>query len=285
MKLNLTKPLIIFDLETTGLDISKESIIQISYIKVDVDGSEKRQNYFVNPGKPIPQEVQELTHITDDMVKDAPTFKELANTLAEEFKDCDFAGYNSNYYDVPLLAEEFLRAGIAFDFSKARMIDACTIFKQMERRNLAAAYKFYCGRKMEDDFQAHLADQDTEATYRVLQAQLDMYEPGKQEEEDRQLENDMDCLNAICNQKKNVDFAGRLVWGPMLGADRKPLLNVDGTERMIEYFNFGKYKGWTVRDVLNRDPGYFSWMLSGDFTLDTKQALTRIRLREQHYAK
>ncbi|MBQ0074737.1 MAG: 3'-5' exonuclease [Prevotella sp.] len=285
MKLNLTKPLIIFDLETTGLDIARDSIIQISYIKVGVDGSEKRQNYFINPGKPIPQEVQELTHITNEMVKDAPTFKQLAPELAAEFKDCDFAGYNSNYYDIPLLAEEFLRAGVSFDFTQSRMIDACTIFKQMEKRNLAAAYKFYCGRKMEDDFQAHLADQDTEATYRVLQGQLDMYAPGKQEEEDRQLPNDMDALHTISNPRKNVDFAGRMVWGPLLGPNREPLLNPDGTERMIEYFNFGKYKGWTVRDVLNRDPGYFSWMLSGDFTLETKQALTRIRLREQHFTR
>lgn len=285
MKLNLQKPLIIFDLESTGLDISKEKIIQISYIKVSPDGSERRENYFINPEKPIPQEVVEITHITDEMVKDAPTFKTLAPTLSADFQGCDFAGYNSNNYDIPLLAEEFLRAGISFDFSKCRMIDACTIFKTMERRTLAAAYKFYCGRKMEDDFQAHLADQDTEATYRVLMAQLDMYEPGKQEEEERQLPNDMDALHNISNQRKNVDFSGRIVWGPLLGPDRKPLLNPDGTERMIEYFNFGKYKGWTVRDVLNRDPGYFSWMLNGDFTLDTKQVLTRIRLREQHYVK
>lgn len=285
MNLNLTKPLVIFDLETTGLDIAKESIIQISYIKVMPDGTEKSCNQFVNPGKPIPELVQELTHITDDMVKDQPTFKQIAAKLAEEFKGCDFAGYNSNGYDIPLLAEEFLRAGVAFDFSSCRKIDACTIFKQMEKRNLAAAYKFYCGRKMEDDFQAHLADEDTKATYLVLKGQLDMYAPGKQEEPERTLHNDMDELHAFCNQKKNVDFAGRMVYGPLLGPDKKPLLNADGTEREIEYFNFGKYKGWTVRDVLNRDPGYFAWMLNGDFALETKQALTRIRLREQHFVK
>ncbi len=280
MKLNLNKPLIVFDLESTGLDIAKERIIQISYIKVNVDGSEKRQNYFVNPGKPIPPEVQELTHITDDMVKDAPTFKQLAATLEAEFKGCDFAGYNSNYYDIPLLAEEFLRAGVSFDFSKCRMIDACTIFKQMEKRNLAAAYKFYCGRKMEDDFTAHRSDEDTEATYRVLMGQLDMYAPENQEEEERRLDNDMDTLNAFCNQRRNVDFAGRMVWAPVKGPGGKLLLNADGTERVHEVFNFGKYKDWAVTDVLRRDPGYFSWMLSGDFPLDTKQWLTRIRLRE-----
>lgn len=280
MKLNLTKPLVIFDLETTGLEIAKDRIIQISYIKVSPDGTEERKNYFVNPERTIPQEVQELTHITDDMVKDAPTFKALSHTLAQDFAGCDFAGFNSNNFDIPLLAEEFLRAGVTFDFSKCRMIDASQIFRIMERRNLAAAYKFYCGRKMEEDFQAHLANEDTEATYRVLMGQLDMYAPGKQEEEERQLPNDMDAINALCNQKKNVDFAGRMVWEPMKGPDGKPLLNADGTERMHEVFTFGKYKGWAVTDVLHRDPGYYSWMLSSDFTLDTKQALTRIRLRE-----
>lgn len=285
MKLNLTKPLVIFDLETTGLDIAKDSIIQISYIKVSPNGNEERKNIFVNPGKPIPYEVTELTHITDDMVKDAPLFKAIANTLAEDFKGCDFAGFNSNGFDIPMLAEEFLRAGISFDFSNARMIDACTIFMRMERRNLAAAYKFYCGRKMEDDFQAHLANEDTEATYRVLQGQLDMYEPGRQEEEERQLPNDMNALHAFCNQRKNVDFAGKIIWGPVPGPDGKPLLNTDGTERVQEIFNFGKYKGWPVKNVLHRDPGYFSWMLAGDFALETKQALTRIRLREAQMLK
>ena len=285
MKLNLTKPLVIFDLETTGLDIAKDSIIQISYIKVSPNGNEERKNIFVNPGKPIPYEVTELTHITDDMVKDAPMFKAIANTLAEDFKGCDFAGFNSNGFDIPMLAEEFLRAGVSFDFSNARMIDACTIFMRMERRNLAAAYKFYCGRKMEDDFQAHLANEDTEATYRVLQGQLDMYEPGRQEEEERQLPNDMNVLHAFCNQRKNVDFAGKIIWGPVPGPDGKPLLNADGTERVQEIFNFGKYKGWPVKNVLHRDPGYFSWMLAGDFALETKQALTRIRLREAQMLK
>lgn len=278
MKLNITKPLIVFDLETTGLDIAKDSIIQISYIKVSPDGTEDRQNLFVNPGRPIPYEVVELTHITDDMVKDAPSFREIAPKLAEEFAGCDFAGFNSNGFDVPMLAEEFLRVGIAFDFSQSRLIDACTIFMKMERRNLAAAYKFYCGRKMEDDFQAHLANEDTEATYRVLQGQLDMYAPGKQEEEERQLPNDMDVINAFCKRNNNVDFAGKIVWGPVPGPDGKPLLNADGTERKQEVFNFGKYKGWAVKNVLRRDPGYFSWMMTGDFALDTKQALTRIRM-------
>ena len=280
MKLNLTKPLVIFDLESTGLDLAKDNIIQLSYIKVYPDGKEERKNYFINPGKPIPAEVTELTHITDEMVKDAPSFKEIANTLANDFIGCDFAGYNSNNFDIPLLAEEFLRAGVSFDFSQCRTIDACSIFRYMERHNLAAAYKFYCGRKMEDDFQAHLADEDTEATYRVLQGQLDMYSPEKQTEPDRILANDMDILNAISNQRKNVDLAGRIIWAPIKGADGKPVLDANGKEQLREEFNFGKYKGWGVVDVLKRDPGYFSWMLSSDFTLETKQVLTRIRLRE-----
>lgn len=286
MKLNLTRPLIIFDLETTGLDLAKDRIIQISYIKVEVDGTEKPVNLFVNPQQPIPEIVQQLTSITDDMVKDAPTFKQIAQQLANEFSGCDVAGFNSNKFDIPLLAEEFLRAGIDFDFSKGRMIDASIIFRKMERRNLASAYKFYTGHRMEDDFQAHLADQDTAATWAVLQGQLDMYAPGKQEEPERQLENDMDKIDAFCNaENHNIDFAGRIAWGPVLGPDGKPLLNADGTERRQEVFNFGKYKDMPVADVLRRDPGYFSWMLSSDFTLNTKQVLTRIRLREFNKSK
>lgn len=279
MKLNLTRPLIVFDLETTGLDFIRDRIIQISYIKVSPDGTEERENIFVNPEKPIPHEVVELTGITDDDVKDAPTFKTLAPQLCEKFKGCDFAGYNSNHFDIPMLAEEFLRAGIDFDFSKVRLIDAQTIFHKMERRNLAAAYKFFCGRKMEDDFTAHRADEDTEATYRVLMGELDMYAPGVQEEPDRVLENDMDFLADFSKQNDNVDFAGRIVWRPLLGADGKPLLDADGKERRFEAFNFGKYRGRSVADVLRTDPGYYSWMMAGDFTFNTKQVLTRIRLK------
>lgn len=280
MKLNLTKPLVIFDLETTGLDIVRDRIIQISYIKVCPDGKEERKNLFVNPEKAIPVEVEQLTGITNEDVKDAPTFKAIAKTLENDFKGCDFCGFNSNHFDVPMLAEEFLRAGIDFDFGKCRLIDAQTIFHKMERRNLAAAYKFYCGRKMEEDFTAHKADQDTEATYRVLMGQLDMYEPGRQEEPERQLHNDMDELAEISKTNDNVDFAGRIVWKPMLDKDGKPLFDKEGKPRRHEVFNFGKYKGWDVAEILRKDPGYYSWMLGGDFTNNTKQALTRIRLRE-----
>ena len=279
MKLNLTRPLIVFDLETTGLDFIRDRIIQISYIKVSPDGTEERENLFVNPEKPIPHEVVELTGITNDDVKNAPTFKALAPQLSEKFKGCDFAGYNSNHFDIPMLAEEFLRAGIDFDFSKVRLIDAQTIFHKMERRNLAAAYKFYCGRKMEEDFTAHRADEDTEATYRVLMGELDKYAPGMQEEPDRVLENDMDCLAEFSKQNDNVDFAGRIVWKPLVGADGKPVLDANGKEQKVEVFNFGKYKGRPVADVLRTDIGYYSWMMGGDFTFNTKQVLTRIRLR------
>ena len=280
MKLNLTKPLIVFDLETTGLDMIRDRIIQMSYIKVCPDGKEIRKNLFVNPGKPIPPEVVELTGITNEDVKDAPTFKELAASLNQEFAGCDFAGYNSNHFDVPMLAEEFLRAGIDFDFSKCRLIDAQTIFMKMERRNLAAAYKFFCGRKMEEDFEAHRADQDTEATYRVLMGELDKYAPGVQEEPDRVLHNDMDELAQFSKQKDNVDFAGRIVWEEVKDAEGKAVLDENGNPRKHEVFNFGKYKGWDVAEVLAKDPGYYTWILGSEFTNNTKQVLTRIRLRE-----
>lgn len=280
MKLNLTKPLIVFDLETTGLDLVNDRVIQISYIKVSPDGSEERGNLFVNPQKPIPAEVEQLTGITNEQVAQAPTFQELASKLNSVFSGCDFAGFNSNHFDIPMLAEEFLRAGIDFDFSKCRLIDVQTIFHRMERRNLAAAYKFYVGRKMEDDFQAHLADQDTEATYLVLQAQLDRYAPGMQEEEDRVLHNDMDELAAFSKTNDNVDFAGRMIWKEMTDPSGNPLTGADGKPLKQEVFNFGKYKGVPVAEVLRRDPGYYSWILSSDFTNNTKQMLTRIRLRE-----
>ena len=280
MKLNLTKPLVIFDLETTGLDLVKDRIIQISYIKVYPDGHEERGNELVNPEKPIEPMITQLTGISNDDVKDKPTFKQLGAVLAEKFTGCDFAGFNSNHFDIPLLAEEFLRAGVDFDFSKCKMIDAQTIFHKMERRNLAAAYKFYCGRKMEEDFEAHRADQDTEATYRVLMGELDKYAPGANEDAEKVLENDMNKLAEFSRVNNNVDFAGRIVWAEMKDRNGNTLLDEDGNPRLTEVFNFGKHKGIPVADVLHIDPGYYSWILSGDFTYNTKQVLTRIRLRE-----
>ena len=280
MKLNLKKPLVVFDLETTGLDIVNDRIIQLSFIKVYPDGKEERGDHLINPGRHIPEMITELTGIDDEKVKDAPRFKQISTTLAETFKGCDFAGFNSNRFDVPMLAEEFLRAGIDFDFSKCRLIDAQAIFHKMERRNLAAAYKFYCGRKMEEDFEAHRADQDTEATYRVLMGELDMYSKEQQEEDERILPNDMDFLAEFSKQNDNVDFAGRMIWAPITDKEGKPLTDKDGKPQLQEVFNFGKYKDYPVAEVLKKDPGYYSWMLGADFPNNTKQVLTRIRLRE-----
>lgn len=280
MKLNLKKPLIVFDLETTGLNLVHDRIIQISFIKVYPDGREERENIFLNPGISIPAEVSQLTGITDDMVKDAPMFKEVASTLQAKMTGCDFAGFNSNHFDIPMLAEEFLRAGIDFDFGKSNLVDAQTIFHKMERRNLAAAYKFYCGHKMEDDFVAHRADNDTEATYRVLMGQLDKYSPTVQIEPERQLTNDMAALAAFSKTNDNVDFAGRIIWKDVNDKEGRPVLGADGKPVRQEVFNFGKYKGRAVVDVLNQDPGYYSWVMGGDFTLNTKQVLTRIRMAE-----
>ena len=280
MKLNLNKPLVIFDLETTGLDLVKDRVIQISYIKVYPDGKEERGDELINPEKHIEPIITQLTGISDETVKDKPTFKQLAQKLADKFAGSDFAGFNSNNFDIPLLAEEFLRAGIDFDFSKSKLIDACAIFRKMERRNLASAYKFYCGRKMEEDFEAHRADQDTEATYRVLMGQLDKYAPGANEDPEKVLENDMQMLADFSKMNKNVDFAGRIVWGEVKDASGNPVLDEKGQPKMIEVFNFGKYQGMPVLEALKRDPGYYGWILQGDFTYNTKQVLTRIRLAE-----
>lgn len=280
MKLNLQKPLIIFDLETTGLDLVKDRIIQISYIKVYPDGQEVRVNEIINPERPIAHEITQLTGISNKDVQGKPTFKELAPKLNEAFKGCDFAGFNSNHFDIPMLAEEFLRAGIDFDFLKCQLVDVQTIFHKMERRNLAAAYKFYCGRKMEDDFEAHRADQDTEATYRVLMGQLDKYNPETEPEEERHLQNDIKYLALFSKQNNNVDFAGRIVWSEQKDRNGNVITDNEGNPVYIEVFNFGKYKGRSVVEVLKCDPGYYSWIINGDFTYNTKQVLTRIRLRE-----
>lgn len=272
MNLKLAKPLIIFDIEATGLDVVNDRIIQISYIKVYPGGKEERNNLFVNPCRPIPTEVSELTHIHDEDVAEAPTFKTLAPQLANEFKGCDFAGFNSNKFDIPLLSEEFSRAQIPFDFSECQLVDVQNIYHKMERRNLAAAYKFYTGHKMEDDFQAHRADEDAEATYRVLMGQLDMYAPGVQEESDRMLHNDVKELAEFSRMNDNVDFAGRVIW--------KEFKGTDGKTYRREVFNFGKHKGEAVADVVHNDPGFISWILSNNFANDTKNVVNRIRLRE-----
>ena len=280
MKLNLKRPLIVFDLETTGLDLVKDRIIQIAFIKVWPDGREERENLLVNPGMPISAETTKITSITNEMVEYEPSFQHYAKRLSETFKGCDFAGFNSNHFDIPMLAEEFLRAGIDFDFSKCHLIDIQTIFHKMEPRNLSAAYQFYCGRKMSDDYQAHLANEDTEATYKVLLGQLEMYSERHQTESGRCLPNDMDQLADFSRTNDNVDFAGRMIWKPILDAKGEPVKDENGQIRKQEVFNFGKYKGRPVAEVLRKDPGYYSWIQNGDFTYNTKQALTRIRLRE-----
>lgn len=279
MNLNLKRPLVVFDLETTGLDMVKDRIIQLSYIKVAPDGTEERGNYLINPQQPISKEVEKLTGITNADVAQAPTFGDVVQELYQTFSGCDFLGYNSNHFDVPMLAEEFLRHGIDFDFSQSNLIDAQVIFHKMEKRNLAAAYKFYCGRKMEEDFQAHRADQDAEATWKVLLGQLAMYNEEKQEEPERVLSADVDSLAAFSKVNDNVDFAGRIVWKPILDAKGEPVIDKHGNVQKQEVFNFGKYKGKPVVEVLAQEPTYYNWMINSDFTNNTKQVLTRIRLR------
>lgn len=251
MELNLKKPLVFFDLETTGVNVTHDRIIEISYIKVYPNGKEEEKTLRLNPEMPIPAEATAIHHITDDDVRDKPTFKDVAKDLDKVFEGCDIAGFNSNKFDIPLMVEEFLRAGINFDVSKRKFIDIQTIFHKMEQRTLVAAYKFYCGKNLEE---AHSANADTRATYEVLKAQLDRY---------GNLENDVDFLSKFSSQNRNVDLAGRII----LNADDK------------EIFNFGKYKGQLVTEVLRRDPGYFSWILQGDFPQNTKNVLINIKLR------
>ena len=251
MKLNLKKPIIFFDLETTGTDISKDRIVEICYIKVFPDGREVEFTKRINPGIHIPEAASAVHGIYDEDVKDAPLFKDVAREIANEFEGCDIAGFNSNRFDLPLLAEEFLRAQVDIDLSRLKAIDVQVLYHKREPRTLSAAHKFYCGTEFDN---AHSALADTRATYNVLMAQLDHYDD---------LENDMDALAKESSFTNNVDFAGRFVY--------------DANGR--ELFNFGKYKGMFVDEVLARDPGYYGWMMNGEFPLNTKQVLTRIKLR------
>ncbi len=254
MKLNLTRPLFFFDLETTGVDVSKDKIVEISYIKVEPNGNEESKTMRINPGCHIPEASTAVHHITDEDVKDCPTFKEVAKSIANVLEGCDIAGFNSNHFDVPMLAEEFLRVGVNFDFSRPRFIDVQNIYHKLEKRTLSAAYLFYCGKNLED---AHSALGDTKATYEVLKAQLDHYP--------NDLKNDVAFLSDFSQMNRNFDLAGRMVYN----------------DQNVVVFNFGKNKGVPVVDVLRKQPGYFSWMMQGDFPLETKQRLTQIRLKEQ----
>ena len=251
MKLNLRNPIIFFDLETTGINIAVDRIVELSYLKVDLQGNEKSKTILINPEMPIPKASSDIHGIKDQDVKNAPTFKQIAKNLAAEFEGCDLAGYNSNKFDIPLLAEEFLRSDVDFDMSKRKFIDVQVIFMKKEQRTLSAAYQFYCNKNLDN---AHSAEADTRATYEILQAQLDHYPD---------LINDIDKLAEFSSHNNNVDFAGRIIF------------NKD----MIEVFNFGKYKGKPVADILEKDPGYYSWMMNGDFPLFTKKVLTNIKLR------
>ena len=251
MKLNLKNPLVFFDLETTGVNINNDRIVEICYLKVYPNGNEEAKTMRINPEMHIPEQSSAVHGIYDEDVADCPTFKEVAKVIARDIEGCDLAGFNSNRFDVPLLAEEFLRAGVDIDMSRRKFIDVQVIYHKLEQRTLSAAYKFYCDKNLED---AHTAEADTRATYEVLKAQLDRYPEA--------LQNDMGFLSEYSSFTRNVDFAGRMVYN----------------EENIPTFNFGKYKGKPVEEVLRKDPGYYSWMLQGDFTLNTKQMLTRIKL-------
>ena len=251
MELALKNPIIFFDLETTGTNILRDRIVEISYIKVMPSGNETERTLRINPGMPIPAEATAIHHITDDDVKNAPPFKQVAQELANVFLGCDIAGFNSNRFDVPMLMEEFLRAGVNIDLSRRKFVDVQTIFHKMEQRTLIAAYKFYCGKDLTE---AHSANADTRATYEVLKAQLDHY---------HSLKNDIAFLSDFSSQNKNVDLMGRIIYN----------------EAGKEVFNFGKYKGQLVEDVFRRDIGYYSWMMQGEFPANTKQVITNIKLR------
>jgi len=242
---------VFFDLETTGTNIVSDRIVEISYHKVSPNGREETKTIRVNPGVPIPKGASDIHGITDADVADCPTFKAVAKEIARDIEGCDLAGYNSNRFDIPLLAEELLRADVDIDLTKRKFVDVQVIFHKLEARTLGAAYKFYCDK---DLVGAHGAEADTLATYEVLMAQLDRYP---------ELKNDIEYLSKFTTQNNNVDFAGRMIYN----------------DKGEEVINFGKYKGQKVTDVLVKDPGYYGWIMSNDFTLNTKKVLTNIKLR------
>ncbi len=251
MKLNLKNPIVFFDLETTGINYANDRIVEISYIKIMPDGSEMSRTMRINPEIPIPPQATAVHHITNEDVANCPTFRQVAQTIANEIEGCDIAGYNSNNFDVPMLVEEFMRSGVEINFSNRKFIDVQVIFHKMEQRTLSAAYKFYCGKILDG---AHSADADTRATYEVLKAQLDRYP---------ELPNDIAELAKFTSYNRNVDFAGRMVYN----------------DKDVEVFNFGKYKGMPVEQVFATDPGYYGWLINGDFPQYTKKIFTEIRLR------
>ena len=253
MKLKLKRPIVFFDLETTGVDASKDRIVEVSMIKIMPDGEEICKTRKLNPGMHIPEEATAIHGITDEDVKDCPTFAQVAKSLAQFLQGCDFGGFNSNRFDLPVLVEEFLRAGVDVDFKRRRFVDVQNIFHKKEQRTLVAAYKFYCDKDLED---AHSAEADTLATYEVLMAQLERYPD---------LENDIDKLAEFSTRGEAADYAGRILFN----------------EKGEEVFGFGKYKGRPVAEVFRAEPSYYAWMMNGDFPLYTKKVITEIRMREK----
>lgn len=253
MKLNLKRPIVFFDLETTGVDTSKDRIVEISMIKIMPDGEEITRTRKLNPTIPIPPEATAVHGITDDDVKDEPTFQQVAKSLAQFIQGCDFGGFNSNRFDLPVLVEEFLRAGVDVDLKRRKFIDVQNIFHKKEQRTLVAAYKFYCDRDLND---AHSAEADTRATYEVLKAQLERYDD---------LENDVDFLAEYSQRGKAADYAGYVLYN----------------EKEEEVFGFGKHRGRLVSEVFRTEPSYYAWMMNGDFPLYTKKVLTEIRMRDK----
>jgi DNA polymerase-3 subunit epsilon len=263
MHLNLTKPLAFFDLETTGVNISTDRIVEISVVRVNTDNTTDILTKKINPTIPIPLVTSKIHGIYDKDVADAPTFKEVSAQLFQFISNCDLGGFNSNKFDVPLLAEEFLRAEIDFDLKNRKLIDVQNIFHIMEPRNLTAAYKFYCGKHLEN---AHSAEADTVATYEIFKAQIQHYENTEKVDEQgnafKPVVNDMSILSELTNRFRQADLSARIVYN----------------EKDEEIFNFGKHKGKTVKEVFEKEPGYYSWMMQGDFPLYTKKIITQIRL-------
>ena len=257
MELNLTRPICFFDLETTGIDVAKDRIVEISVLKIHPNGNKENKTWLVNPEREIPKHAVEIHGITNEKVADKPPFREIAKSVYVFMKDSDLAGFNSDRFDIPLLAEEMLRADIDFDMKNRVSVDIQTIFHKMEQRTLAAAYKFYCDKNLEE---AHSAEADAHATYEVLKAQLERYNT---------LENNIKSLSTFTTRKQMADLAGLIVY------DKK------GNET----FSFGKHKGRNVEEVLEEEPGYFGWMLNADFPLYTKKVLTSIRLRKMNTKK
>lgn len=253
MELSLKRPICFFDLEATGTSVTQDRIVEISILKVFPNGNRESKTWLVNPGIQMSDEVIAIHGITNEKVANEPSFKELAHRVLDMIKDSDLAGYNSNRYDIPLLAEEFLRAGIDFDMGKRVAIDVQNIFHKKEQRTLSAAYKFYCEKEL---INAHSAEADTLATYEILKSQLDRYDD---------LENDMPSLAEFSNRFRAVDFAGFIIYNDM----------------DVECFSFGKYKNQPVLDVLEKDPGYYGWIQNADFPLYTKKVLTAIKLKKR----